>query len=64
MLTMLVTDLMWLTQAQLVELTRRKRPSAQAKALIEAGIPFRIVSGRPIVVESDLSTERKQVKRL
>jgi hypothetical protein len=30
-----------LTEAQLLELTRKRRPSAQARVLGHAGIPFR-----------------------
>jgi len=32
---------MWLTEKELERLTRRKRPSAQAQVLREAGIPYR-----------------------
>lgn len=55
---------MWLTEAEVAALTRRKRPSAQMRELVRSGIPFRVVDGRPIVVERDLSTTEKRVKRL
>jgi hypothetical protein len=43
---------MWLTDKQLERLTRRKRPQAQAQVLREAGIPFDMVDGRPIVAKN------------
>jgi hypothetical protein len=46
---------MWLTDEQLIELTRRKQPRAQIRILNEAGIPYRIVAGRPVVLRSDLT---------
>lgn len=56
--------LMWLSDEQLVQLTRRKQPSAQIRALVAANIPFKVVSGRPIVVLSDLYGSGKKVKKL
>ena len=57
--------MIWLTDKQLEAYTRRKRPSAQAQVLREAGIPFRIVDGRPMVMVSDLSpTHRKPEGKL
>jgi hypothetical protein len=55
---------MWLNDEQLVQLTRRKQPSAQIRALVAAGIPFKVVSGRPIVVLSDLDGSGKKVRKL
>lgn len=55
---------MWLTEEQLVQLTRRKQPSAQIRALAASGIPFKVVSGRPIVIFSDLDGSGKKVKKL
>lgn len=45
---------MWLTERQLEKLTRRKRPTAQATILREAGIPYSMVDGRPIVMSDQL----------
>lgn len=39
----------WLTDPELRFLTNRRRPSAQARVLRAAGIPFRMIDGRPIV---------------
>ncbi len=56
---------MFLTESQIEQLTRRKRPSAQIRELAKAGIRFRVVSGRPVVVERDLAApETRTVKRL
>lgn len=55
---------MWLSDDQVAELTRRKRPSAQIRELMRAGIPFRVVAGRPIVVSTDIAPTTKRVKRL
>lgn len=60
----------WLTEKQIENLTRKARPSAQAKELDRAGIPYRMVAGRPVVLvqalspvqQSDLS--RPQVRKL
>lgn len=49
---------MWLTDKQLERLTRRKRPRAQAQVLREAGIPYSMVDGRPIVAKDWQHTER------
>lgn len=60
----------WLTEEQLERLTKKKRPSAQAEELRRAGVPFRMVAGRPIVLIQSLSPAQKadaprpQVKRL
>jgi hypothetical protein len=54
----------WLTDDQVAELTKRKRPSAQMRQLAKDGIPFREVSGRPIVVERDLVATQKRIKKL
>lgn len=54
---------MWLSEEQLTALTKRKRPSAQIRQLAADGVPFRVVAGRPIVIEADLR-EPKRVKAL
>lgn len=43
-----------LTDAEMEQITRKVRPSAQARVLRESGIPFRIVDGRPLVARSAL----------
>lgn len=48
---------MWLSDAELRDLTRRKRPSAQMRVLAQAGIPFNVVAGRPVVVKDALYEE-------
>ena len=48
----------WLSEAQLQELTRRTKPSAQRRVLDLAGIPYRLVDGRPVVLLSDLQQRR------
>jgi hypothetical protein len=55
---------MWLTEKELERLTRRKRPSAQAQVLREAGIPYRMVDGRPIVVDKDVSANDTRFQRV
>lgn len=55
---------MWLSKEQVEELTQRKRYSAQIKVLVESGIPFKVVAGRPIVVEKALYESEKKVRRL
>ena len=40
---------MHLTDKQVAALTRRKQPAAQARVLLDAGIPFRMVDKRPVV---------------
>lgn len=40
---------MWLTDKEVQRLTRKKRPSAQARVLAEAGIEYRMVDNRPLV---------------
>lgn len=49
---------MWLTEKQVERLTRRKRPSAQAEVLREAGIPYSMVDGRPVVLKDSLYREK------
>lgn len=49
---------MWLTERQIARLTRRKRPSAQAEVLREAGIPYQMVDGRPVVLKDSLYREK------
>lgn len=60
---------MWLTEDQVAELTKRKRPRAQIEVLVRDGIPFRMVAGRPVVMESALepvqqSATRPKVRKL
>jgi len=55
---------MWLTDKQLEALTRRKRPSAQAQVLLEAGIPFDMVDGRPVVLKDSLSRRERPKGKL
>lgn len=55
----------WLSDKEVARLTRKKRPSAQIRVLVDAGIPFRVVDGRPIVVETHVSpASDKRVRRL
>ncbi len=49
---------MWLTEREIARLTRRKRPTAQAEVLREAGIPYVVVDGRPIVLKDSLYREK------
>lgn len=40
----------WLTPAEIIDLTARKRWSAQCRALAALGLPFRLnAAGRPLV---------------
>lgn len=43
-----------LTEQELQDITRKVRPSAQARVLSEAGIPFRMIAGRPMVARAAL----------
>lgn len=54
---------MWLTEKQVQELTKKKRPSAQIRVLVEAGVPFQVIAGRPIVVASDLKSRDEKRPR-
>jgi hypothetical protein len=49
---------MWLKEKEVADLTRRKQPRAQAAVLLEAGIPFSMVDGRPIVLKDDMFREK------
>ena len=51
--------MIWLTDKQLESLTRRKRPRAQAQVLREAGIPYDMVDGRPVVLKDSLSRRER-----
>lgn len=51
---------MWLSESQVQDLTKKKRPSAQIRVLVESSIPFQVVAGRPIVVASDLEQSREK----
>lgn len=60
---------MWLTDEQVAELTKRKRPKGQVEVLARDGIPFVMVAGRPVVMENALapvqqSTARPRVRKL
>lgn len=57
---------MWLTDEEVEALTRRQRPTAQARVLLQSGIPFRMVDGRPIVEKGIVvkSEPRPQVRHL
>jgi len=44
----------WLSERQLIALTRRRQGAAQIRVLREAGIPYRVVDGRPVVLERDI----------
>ena len=59
----------WLSDEEVAALTKRKRPSDQVKILLRDGVPFRMVAGRPIVLESALepvahSDARPRVRKL
>ncbi|MFA0812450.1 DUF4224 domain-containing protein [Microbulbifer epialgicus] len=60
----------WLTDAQLEELTKKKRAKSQAEELRKAEIPFRMIGGRPVVLVQSLAPmqqsgiPRPTVKRL
>lgn len=45
----------WLSERQLIALTRRRQGAAQIRVLKEAGIPFRVVDSRPIVLAADVA---------
>lgn len=59
----------WLSEDQVADLTKRKRPADQIKVLVRDGVPFITVAGRPVVMVSDLSPvaqspARPQVRKL
>lgn len=41
----------WLSPRQVERLTGKVRPTAQARVLDEARIPYRMVAGRPVVLK-------------
>lgn len=47
----------------LAALTKAKQVRKQVEALNAASIPFRMVSGRPVVLESDISPVTKSETR-
>jgi hypothetical protein len=55
---------MWLTEKQLERFTGRKRPTAQARVLREAGIPHHLVAGRPMVLKENIKNQTKPKGRL
>jgi hypothetical protein len=48
----------WLSDKEVADLTRKKRPSAQIRVLRDGGIQFRVVDGRPIVPRSEIEQTR------
>lgn len=54
---------MWLSPTQLIDLTGKKRPSAQMRELARSGIPFKVVNGRPVVVPDALYEEMSRRPR-
>ena len=54
---------MWLTDEQVAELTKAKRVSKQVEVLARAGVPFKIVAGRPIVLLSALEPSLEDAPR-
>jgi hypothetical protein len=54
----------WLSEQDLQKLTRRQKPSAQMRVLRDAGIPFRVVDARPVVLMSDLGEAPKRKPKL
>jgi hypothetical protein len=46
--------MMWLSETELQNLTKRVKPSAQVRELVRSGIPFRVVAGRPVVLKESL----------
>lgn len=60
---------LWLTEDEIAALTKCKRVPGQVRELMAAGIDFRMVAGRPLVLVSALepvaeSRPRPQVKKL
>lgn len=55
---------MWLSEKEVEKLTRRKRPKAQEQVLREAGIPYSVVDGRPIVLKDSMLQESKPKGKL
>jgi hypothetical protein len=60
---------MWLTEKQVQDLTKAKQVQKQVAVLTRDGVPFKMVAGRPIVMESALapvaeSTARPKVRKL
>ena len=54
----------WLTPDEVVELTARKRWSAQCKALAGMGVPFRPNAvGRPLVERSAVLSDKPKPKK-
>ena len=59
----------WLTEKQVEILTGKKQVGAQVKVLVRDGVPFKMVGGKPIVMESALhpvpqSSARPQVRKM
>ena len=53
----------WLSDSEMEALTKRKKPTAQMRVLAEAGIPFKVVAGRPVVVHDALYEEMPRRSR-
>ena len=60
------TDRIWLTDAQVEELTKKKQPAAQARVLSNSvpPIPYTMVAGRPVVQISDVLPPDSQAVKL
>jgi hypothetical protein len=60
--------IVWLSDDQLKDFTKRKRVDGQCQVLNEAGIPYRMVAGRPIVMLADIGQSvqpaRPRVRKL
>ena len=56
----------WLTDRQVIALTRRRQPAAQIRVLKESGIQFRVIDGHPIVLASAIEPggERRDTPKL
>lgn len=47
-------DKMFLTEEEVETLTKKRQPAAQARALREVGVPYLMISGRPVVARAVL----------
>lgn len=56
--------MMFLSSDDLLALTGRVRPSAQRRALVAMGVPFRVrPDGRPVVLSEDLPHKARASRR-
>ncbi len=56
----------WLSESELIDLTGKKRPSAQRRKLVEMGIDFRPKTGNRVIVyrsEFDAVTDNSDKKK-